>query len=209
MRMGMRLDARQRRLLEDLHRLDEMIERNDLDRARRLLLAVRDSMRAQGRGHGFASWRLSILADNQGELVEAMKYVTEALEQDPLSQPFRRSFEIIAGRLRTALTAADRDPADPSTPELYELLVRQDAADEPSHLAMAAWSLLAGDPRKAHAIAAAVTTLSPDSTEAWRLRAAAARALGLEDDACGCDRELAALEVPGASGPFGTASGLT
>ena len=31
-------------------------------------------MRAQGRGHGFASWRLSILADNEGEFVEAMKY---------------------------------------------------------------------------------------------------------------------------------------
>ena len=201
--MKMRLDARQRRLLEDLHRLDELVERGDVERARKLLFAVRESMRSQGRGHGFASWRLSILADNEGELVEAMNYVTEALEQDPLSQPFRRSFEIIAGRIRTVLTAPDRDPADPSTPELYELLVRFDAADEPSHLAMAAWSLRAGHPRKAHALAAAVTVLSPGSVDAWRLRAAAARELGLDDEARECEQESAlrtAGEVGGGNG---------
>ncbi|MGB8929887.1 MAG: hypothetical protein WCC48_01420 [Anaeromyxobacteraceae bacterium] len=64
-------------------------------------------------------------------------------------------------RIRAALAAEDRAIDDPSTPRLYELLVRSGETDAAAHVALAKFWLAKGEPAKAARIADAVTLLSP------------------------------------------------
>jgi len=83
------------------------------------------------------AWGLAVVCDGLGEFESAMAHIKEALEIDPLAIPYQRSFATIVDRIRRVLGEESRDPEDPTTPRLYQLLVESGEGDVGSHLAMA------------------------------------------------------------------------
>jgi alkylated DNA nucleotide flippase Atl1 len=134
----------------------------------------------------------------------AFEELMAALEKDPLATPIRRSFDVVAGRIRAALAEPARKADDPSTPRLYALLQRTGDADVPSHVAMVRYLLAAGAPVEARALAEAMVRLHPGSQLAWETLVEVAVATG---DAAGAERarieaacvavEPTAFAVPG------------
>lgn len=142
--------------------------------------------------YGLIAWRLCICLDNLGDVEDAFRAAVEAIDQDPLAHPFRRSFAVVAHRLRDIVAAAEA--GDPTVPRQYALLVENDAAEDDTHVAMARLLVHAGEAAQTARLLDAVSTLSPTCAQAWRLRAEAARSLGNEDDAARCDFEAMASE---------------
>lgn len=153
-----------------------------------------------GRASSYALWHVALIASRLEELEMAYEYVTKALEVDPVAAPLRKSFTAITGRLREALGDEAREAGDPSTPRLYELLVRAGEADLGCHLAMVRWCSATGDHARARALAGAMTTLHPLDRGAWLGAAEAARAAGDHDAAARATAEAALLD--GAPVPF-------
>ena len=130
----------------------------------------------------------------------AFQHVTEAMKQDPLALPVRRSFDIIANRLRAALADDEREADDASTPRLYALLTQAGEADVHAHLAMVRYHLATGDLAEAAALVDAVTRLWPASEAAWTAKAAVARGAGDAEAATRAEVEAASLRT--AVAPF-------
>lgn len=155
---------------------------------------------AQGKRLGVTSgalfWHAAVANDYAGNWEAAFEYIDRALQLDPIAEPFRSSFGIITNRIRGALTAADRAVDDPSTPKLYDLLVRAGEADVGCHAAMARYAAATGDLARAKAIADAVALLFPAAREAWKAKADVAAAAGDTATAETCAVELAALGEP-------------
>jgi tetratricopeptide (TPR) repeat protein len=142
---------------------------------------------------GALFWHAAVANDYAGNWEAAFDHIDRALELDPLAEPFRNSFGIIAGRIRGALADAARRADDPSTPKLYDLLVRAGEADVGSHAAMARYAVATGDLARAKAIADAVTLLFPASADAWKCRSEVATAAGDLATVDACAIELAGL----------------
>ena len=191
------------RKFDDLARIQALEEEGRWAEARAEFVQVRAAARKAGIPHGMVSWRLAVCADNLGEVEAALEYVVEALEADPLSGPFRHSFEVICRRIRETLAGEDWDVADPDTARLYDLLVRERETDDASHLVMARHLLAVGEPARAKRIVEALVTLSPRRAEAWALLATIARGEGDEEGARTAEIEAAACNDAGSTPVFG------
>jgi hypothetical protein len=145
---------------------------------------------------GALFWHAAVANDYAGNWEAAFEHITRALDLDPLSEPFRTSFGIITNRIRGALTQADRAVDDPSTPKLYELLLRAGEADVACHAVMARYAAATGDLAKAKAIADAAALLFPASPEAWKVKSEVAAKAGDTATVQACAVELAALGDP-------------
>ncbi len=138
-------------------------------------------------------WHAAVANDYAGNWEDAFENITRALALDPLAEPYRRSFTIIADRIRAALTAEDRAADDPSTPRLYDLVLRAGEATAECHAAMARYALATGDVGKAKAIADATALLHPAAAMAWKCKAEVAAKLDDTATVQACAVELAAL----------------
>jgi tetratricopeptide (TPR) repeat protein len=177
-------------MLDELRRgLD--LEHQDAAAAMKVYRAVLAEAQRLGIESAYLRWVLATAHDDMGALEMAWEEIETSVATDPLSLPARRSFEIIADRVRAALSAPGREASDPSTPRLYGMLVRAGEADMGAHVAMARYQLAAGRAAEARELAAAVTTLYPAAREAWTLLAEVARAQGDEVTAAGAELEAA------------------
>jgi tetratricopeptide (TPR) repeat protein len=145
---------------------------------------------------GALFWHAAVANDYAGNWEAAFDRINQALDRDPLNEPFRNSFGVITNRIRAALARADRAVDDPSTPKLYELLVRAGEADVGCHAVMARYAAATGDLAKARAIADAAALLFPASPEAWKARSEVAAKAGDAATVEACAVELAALGEP-------------
>ena len=137
----------------------------------------------------------------------AMAASIEALNLDPLSPSYQRSFEVISGNLRRALCDPERAPDDPTTPRLYRQLLEAGEADVPCHLAMGRHLSHVGQHEEAMRLLDAVTLLAPISRDAWLVRESVALAAGEPGLAARCAAEAAAIGT--AELPFGIPSRAT
>lgn len=190
--MKTRLNREMKNLLGELKRADDLMDKEQWAQARDILRRGRAAARKEGLAYGLIAWRLCICLDNLGEVEDAFRAAVEAIDQDPLAHPFRHSFTVVGHRLRDIVTAAEI--GGPAVPRQYALLVENDAAEDDTHVAMARHLVHAGEAAQAARLLDAVTTLSPNCAEAWRLRAEVERSLGNEDDAARCDLEAMASE---------------
>lgn len=181
-------------LAAELRRAYEAGQAGNFDEAAEIAHAVVEKAKALGISSPFAYWHVAVAADNGGKSEMAFDYITRALAIDPLDNTYRNSFEIIVKRIRATLAASDRAVDDPSTPRLYELLVRAGEADVASHAVMARYWVAKGDGTKAARIAEAMTLLYPTDREAWLCKAEVARASGDTATADACMAEAAATE---------------
>lgn len=163
--------------------LDEIRRGLDLDRsdkaaAMQVFRSVLVEAERLGIDSAYLRWVVAVTHDELGALEMAWEEMEKSIAADPLSLPARRSFEIIADRVRAALRAPDRAVDDASTPRLYAMLIRAGEADLGAHVAMARFELATGRVAEARALADAVVRLFPASREAWSLLADVARAQG-------------------------------
>ncbi len=163
-----------------LVRLREQLDAGEHAEARRGLAALRAECLRAGLASAHLSWMMAAACDGLGEWEAALTHAREALDQDPLALPYRRSYALILEHVREALADEDRTAGDPTTPRLYALLVEAGTVDAASHLAMARWHLHHGEPAGARRILEALVTLSPSHGAAWQLLAESSRAMGDE-----------------------------
>lgn len=190
----MRIDrSRFEQLENEVGRAWKLSEDGNPGEGLQVVCAVCNELAQAGRTSGFTLWHVALIATRMGELEMAFDYITQALESDPIAAPLRRSFVSITHQMREALAAGTREATDPSTPRLYDLLVRSGEADVGCHLAMVRWCSAAGDHARARALADAVTALHPLDREAWLCAAEAARSAGDGDSAARATAEAAAL----------------
>jgi tetratricopeptide (TPR) repeat protein len=192
--MGARRKAQLDQLAAELRRAHEAGQAGNYDEAAEIAHAVVERTKALGVSSPFALWHVAIAADNGGKLEMAIDYISRVLQLDPLDNTYRSSFGVIVKHVRAALASPERAADDPSTPRLYELLVRAGEADVCAHAAMARYWLARGDTAKAVHIADAVTLLNPTDRDAWLCRAEVARAAGDPATAQECLAEAAAVE---------------
>jgi hypothetical protein len=194
------------RFLGEMRRASELVQERRFDEAIQVYRALIAEGRPLDLDTGHLHWACGVACDYAGELEMAFEEVTTAMAKDPLCLPFRSSFDVVTGRIRTALAEPGRAPDEPSTPRLYALLVRADEADVAAHLAMARYHLATGHPELAVTLVDAVTLLHPWARRAWTMKAELAAAAG---DAAGAEHarlEAAALgdgepsfAIPGAA----------
>ncbi|MGI5863848.1 MAG: hypothetical protein ACOX6T_17580 [Myxococcales bacterium] len=180
------------RMLGGLSEAQDLMDAKDYERACDLLLEIEADVQRASIRSAHLHWLLGITLDNLGDLPMALLHIEKAIELDPLSVPFHRSFDIVVNRIRAALLAPGRDPGDASTPRLHELLVLSGEADADCHVAMARHHAHAGELEEAMRLLAAVTTLDPLHREAWALTSALARKAGDAELAERADIEAAA-----------------
>jgi tetratricopeptide (TPR) repeat protein len=172
----------------------QQLEMELFDEARAAYLKLRGDCARAGIKSAHVAWGLAVTCDGLGEFETAMGHIREALEIDPLAIPYQRSFDVIVERLRKTLGDDTRDPGDPSTPRLYQMLVQAGEGDVNSHLAMARYHHHTGDNRAALKLLDAVTTLAPACRQAWAYKAVVARSAGDFQSASEAEIEAAALE---------------
>ena len=189
-------DIRMRALLQEANRAQKLLDDQQYEESRNAFAEVRARAKRLGLDSAYLAWGVAVTSDYLGDTDMAFAAISEALARDPFNPAARHSFDIICGRVRSALAAPERDVADPSTPRLYELLLGAGEADVPSHLAMARWLAAGGKREEAMRILDAVTLLAPASRDSWLAKAALARVIGDEADALRCDAQASALSTP-------------
>jgi tetratricopeptide (TPR) repeat protein len=193
--MNATLGPRLQQLIGEMTRARELTEAEHYEDARQAYLKLRGECVRAGIRSAHVAWGLAVVFDGLGDFEAAMTSIREALEIDPLAIPYQRSFQIIVERIRKSLGDDGRDPVDPSTPRLYELLVQAGEGDVGSHLAMARYLHHTKDESGAMKILEALTTLAPSCRQAWIQKAIVARALGNSAKAQEADIEAAALDA--------------
>jgi hypothetical protein len=181
------------RLLGEMRRAYNLVEERRAGEAVEVYRALLAEARQVGLDSAHLHWAYAVACDYSGDLEMAFEQMTTAIAKDPLAPPFRHSFELITGRIKTALTDAERAADDPSTPRLYALLQRADEADVGAHLAMARYHLATGNADQARVLVDALTLLHSGSREAWEMKAKLAAAAGDEATAEKARIEAAAL----------------
>ena len=143
----------------------------DLEGARNVLEQVATDARRGGVRSSHLYWRRAAVCGKLDDLPAAFGHIHRALEEDPLSPEVIESYQMLLAHLRSILGSPARAVDDPSTPELYRILLREERSTIAPHLAMAKW-LAEGD-RMGEAIdlARAAANLFPGSVKAWRLLA--------------------------------------
>ena len=132
------------RLLGEMRRAYDLVQERRADEAVNVYRDVLAEARKVGLDSAHLHWAFAIACDYSGDMEMAFEQITLAIGNDPLAPPFRHSFEVITGRIQTALADPERAADDPSTPRLYALLQRGGTTDVSSHLAMARYHLATG-----------------------------------------------------------------
>jgi hypothetical protein len=158
--------AAAKRLLDDMRRAYDLVQERRPDEALALYRTVLGEARRLRLCSAHLHWAFAAAADYAGELEMAFEQATLAIEKDPLAPLFRHSFDVITGRINAALADPARAQGDPSTPRLYALLLRADAAKVRTHLAMVRFQLASGLSAQGRVLLDAVTLLHPASREA-------------------------------------------
>ncbi len=171
-------DKQMKHLLAGMNRGQELVNGSDPAEAMKVYAEVLKLARNAGLASAHLHWAYAVACDYAGELEMAFEQVSAAVQGDPLALPFRNSFDVIAGRIRAALSAPDRAVDDPTTPGLYALLVNAGEAEVGSHVAMGRHHLATGNVAAAARIAEAAVLFYPTAPEAWELKAAVATAAG-------------------------------
>ncbi len=138
--------------------------------ARDELIELFDEAKSLGLAGGDIVWGLGCCADSLHDFPAAIAYCRKALEIDPLSPSYRRSWGIVAGRVREAILDEARPLDDAETLTLCRLLASNGAADVVVHLRYARVLLKTGNVAEAKAVAMAVSKLAPVS-EVWAVLA--------------------------------------
>ncbi len=202
-------DLRIRDAVWEAQRASRLLDDRQWAEARDAFGALRSRAAKLGLDSAYLAWGLAVALDNLGETEMAFEAVSDAIRKDPMNPACHHSFDVIANRLRAALTDPSRAPDDPSTPRIYALLQHAGEADVPCHLAMARHLAHAGQHEAAMRLLDSVTLLSPVSRDAWLQKAALARTLGDEALGASCDAQAAAIaasDVPfGVPAPRGAA----
>lgn len=168
-------------LLHELSAINDIMERNEFEDARERLLALKASCAAKGVRSAHVLWHLAIACDYLGDGEMAYENIREALDLDPISIPFWKSYRIIVERMQTTLTDDSRPADDPLRPRLYNLLVTANEVTLPCHVAIARYHRATGKVDEAVRMLEALTLLHPAYLPAWRELARAAEAAGRQE----------------------------
>lgn len=196
------IDRITERLAGRIKEAQERMENQDPAGAEVILEEIAAEAERVGIRSAHVAWMLAVAHDYQGELEEALEGILKSLALDPLEPSIRNSRDIIVRRVTEALSAAEREAGDPSTPRLYQLLQRTGPVPLGAHLAMARHHLAAGSLPEARRLVEAATLLFPVEPAAWRAKAEVARCAG--DEAAARDAEAQAGAVMKEEAPFGT-----
>src|SRR5690606_19742064 len=130
-------DVRMRNVLTMGQRAQRLLDEEAYAKARDTFLEARARVQAMGLpASAHLAWGLCVALDNLGEHEMAMSASIEALNLDPMSPTYQRSFDVVSGNLRRKLCDPERAPDDPTTPQIYRQLTDAGEADVPCHLAM-------------------------------------------------------------------------
>lgn len=162
-------------LLADIGQVRDLIEAKEYARAAELASRVLVDAKASGIESAQATWMAAVARDYAGDLEAAFIAAAEAVRLDPLSPEYENSWEVIARRIRQALSSPDRAPNDPTTPRLYALLLNAEQADGTSHLQHARYLQSIGKPKEALRVLDALTQCWPTYRAAWKLMKEIAR----------------------------------
>ena len=121
-------------------------------------------------------WGLGCMSDHLRDFSAALAYCRKALDIDPLSPSYRRSWSIVVGRVREAIVDESRPVDDPELLTLCRLLATSGASDEAVHARYARLLAASGNVAEAQAVLEAVLKLSPCSAEALAVLAEIAAA---------------------------------
>ena len=110
-------------------------------------------------GSAFLNWGLSVCADECQDAVNAVRFITAALKQDPCAPPFINSYKIV--RNRVIATFQGMNVNDRQVPTFFRLLVDLDAVDAAACMKFSQHALANGDDAKALALAQDAVHLEP------------------------------------------------
>lgn len=179
--MPITADAPYLPLLNELGEIIEAMEKNEFEQARDRLVALNASCTSRGLRSPHVLWHLSIACDYLGDSEMAYENIREALELDPVSIPFWKSYRIIIERMQSTLADTTRPPDDPLRLRLYNLLVTANEVTLPCHVAVARYHRTTGRADESVRMLEALTLLHPAYAPAWRELANAAHAAGREE----------------------------
>jgi tetratricopeptide (TPR) repeat protein len=195
-------DARMGRLLGLVTEARQASEADDHAGAVRTYRELARQLEAMSLRSGWVHWALAVTHDTLEDFPMAMTAIRTALTLDPLNPGCRKSFDIIAGRIRSHLLELPVE--DPSIPQLHGLVQQSGDADVLTHLVLARHYAATSRPEKAQALLEALCLLAPASRDLWAERAAIARRQG--DLAAAANFEAEAQARALADVPYGIPS---
>ena len=163
-------DPRVEKVCERIASAQGQYQERAFGEARAELLQLFEEAKSLGLAGGDIVWGLGCCADSLHDFPAAIAYCRKALEIDPLSPSYRRSWGIVVGRVRAALLDEARPLDDSETLTLCRLLAQHGVADVPVHLRHARVLLRTGNVAEAKAVAMALGKLAPFS-EVWAVLA--------------------------------------
>ncbi len=163
-------DPRIEKVCERISNAQTMYQQRGFSEARDEFLELFEEAKNLGLSGGDIVWGLGCCSDSLHDFPSAIAYCRKALEIDPLSPSYRRSFAIVVGRVRAAILDEARPLDDSETLTLCRLLAQYGSADAAVHLRHARVLLKTGNVAEAKAVAMAVSKLSPLS-EVWAVLA--------------------------------------
>jgi hypothetical protein len=162
-------DPRLQNLSDEVSRAQSLISKGEYPDGKRVFLDCLQATRDLKLSSGDVYWGLAVVSDYLSAFGDALLYCRQALETDPLSPSYRRSWAVIGRRIREELLTGS--PRDQRIPELHKLAVEAGVADDQVHLRFARHLLEQGKLDHARAFLEALTALSPSCSEAWVLLA--------------------------------------
>ena len=144
-----------------------------------------------GLASSFLAWGLSVVSDECGDAVSAVKYIRAALTLDPCAPPFLNSYRII--RSRIVLAFAGMDENDTGIPTYFRLLVDLGAVDATACFKFSRHAAAHGDPTRALALAEDAVQLQPPTPERLRHLVGLLAAAGRHQEARACEAEAEVL----------------
>jgi len=182
-------------LIRELHQAKELLDQKQYLDARSAFERVYDHAAAVGAPSSYVCWLLAVCCDYLHDHANAVRWILEAVELDPLTLAAEHSRTVIADRIRRALISGEPTLDGPDTLGLYELLVRLDAADLSAHLVAARHHAAAGSVDVAIKLLDAITMLHPRDRVAWMTLMEIARAAGRELEAARAEAALLAIDA--------------
>jgi hypothetical protein len=163
-------DARIENVCERIASAQATYQQRGFSEAREEFLELFEEAKSLGLSGGDIILGLGCCSDSLRDFPAAIAYCRKALEIDPLSPSYRRSWGIVVGRIRAAILDEARPLDDAETLTLCRLLAQHGAADVPVHLRHARVLLKTGNVAEAKAVAMALAKLAPFS-EVWAVLA--------------------------------------
>lgn len=124
-------------LCREVQRAQSLLDSGKYDEAREVLGRALGQTRGTGVTSSHIHWMMAIAADYLQDAEAAVTNIREALAIDPAAPPYRRSLEIIQGRLQASILEQPRDPEAEDVLKLYELLKTLGPVETNVHLRVA------------------------------------------------------------------------